>query len=531
MMVRLLFVLLLLTAATAATASADDSGQANQLLVESVKLIQQAHSQETGAAKLPLLEQALANLNAIIEQHPSTDLAVKLITNQPLGNLSLQALTREIEALRERIAEQKEREAEQKRLEAERQAEEERLKAEEEAEEIRKRRCLESLDMTDPACHEWTNLIVRIRIQGGDLDGALATVQSADTELSKDDAFRNLSGALARARRIDEATKMANSITNSYKRASALLFVTRIQAADGDLKHIQTLAEQAKQGTDQDRILAYVIEEQIRAGQFADALISAKRITGTDRRNGEIRQVASGQLEAGLPEDALITAKEVESHYTRNSIYRDVAEHYARAGQLETALRTADLATDKDGRPISNEHFHQELRVIAQASAGNFAEALTIAQAISHGPWREGAIKSIAQAHLDAGDPDAALDTLGHAHQDTFLTGILGSICQRYLEAGEAEKALAVAATMDTVFSKGRVIYHHLNNENFAPAIEIIASVDDSEERDRYYAALADSQARAGNTQAALAAAELIQDLTDRSSTKGVISVIREQTR
>ena len=81
-------------------ASADDVAQANKLLVEAVKLIQAAGTEQTPSEQIPLLEDALDKLNEIVKQHPTSDLAVKLITGQQIGNISLTELADAIENLK-----------------------------------------------------------------------------------------------------------------------------------------------------------------------------------------------------------------------------------------------------------------------------------------------------------------------------------------------------------------------------------------------------------------------------------------------
>ena len=54
----------------------------------------------------PCWKGALAKLNEIIEHHPSSSLAVKLITDQPIGSLSLAKLTDTVDTLRTEVARQ-----------------------------------------------------------------------------------------------------------------------------------------------------------------------------------------------------------------------------------------------------------------------------------------------------------------------------------------------------------------------------------------------------------------------------------------
>ena len=76
-------------------ASADDPAQANRLLVEAAQLFRQANQAGT-TERLALLESAFAKLNEIIKRHPSSELAVQLITEQPIGFLSLGSLARAV---------------------------------------------------------------------------------------------------------------------------------------------------------------------------------------------------------------------------------------------------------------------------------------------------------------------------------------------------------------------------------------------------------------------------------------------------
>ena len=101
--------LIFLACLSVVPAFADDRAQANRLLVEAAKMIKAAETVEGPEEKLSLLEDALAKLNEIIERHPSTDLAVKLITEQPIGSLSHVWLSNVVKILRaERSVQQQE---------------------------------------------------------------------------------------------------------------------------------------------------------------------------------------------------------------------------------------------------------------------------------------------------------------------------------------------------------------------------------------------------------------------------------------
>ena len=83
-----------------ASAVADDTAQANRLLVEAVRLVEASELEPSPEGKFALLGQALDNLQAIIGQYPSTDLAVMLVTGQRVGNISLAGVREALDDVR-----------------------------------------------------------------------------------------------------------------------------------------------------------------------------------------------------------------------------------------------------------------------------------------------------------------------------------------------------------------------------------------------------------------------------------------------
>ena len=82
---------------------ADDDARANRLMVEAVSLIQASEREPSAAGKFRFLKEAHDNLVEIVDQHPSSDLAVRLATGQAVGSVSLSGVREAME--RARIAE------------------------------------------------------------------------------------------------------------------------------------------------------------------------------------------------------------------------------------------------------------------------------------------------------------------------------------------------------------------------------------------------------------------------------------------
>nr|ANO58283.1 Sel1 domain protein repeat-containing protein [uncultured Alphaproteobacteria bacterium] len=75
------------------SAWADDNSEANELFVGAVKLVKSADEiEDDPIEKAAVLEEALGKLNEIIDNYPSSDLAVKLISGQSVGNITFEGI-------------------------------------------------------------------------------------------------------------------------------------------------------------------------------------------------------------------------------------------------------------------------------------------------------------------------------------------------------------------------------------------------------------------------------------------------------
>ncbi len=80
---------------SAGSSLADDTGEANELFVGAVKLVKSTLNVEGLEEKADALEEALAKLNEIVDDYPSSELAVKLISGQRIGAISLEGVSLE----------------------------------------------------------------------------------------------------------------------------------------------------------------------------------------------------------------------------------------------------------------------------------------------------------------------------------------------------------------------------------------------------------------------------------------------------
>ena len=76
----------------------DDNAAANRLFVEAVKLLEQAEAASTPEEALKLYQHVKGNIEAITNEHPSSDLAVRIVLGEPLGPINLDQLEHQITA-------------------------------------------------------------------------------------------------------------------------------------------------------------------------------------------------------------------------------------------------------------------------------------------------------------------------------------------------------------------------------------------------------------------------------------------------
>ena len=257
-------------------------------------------TKQTLAEQLPLLESALAKLNDIVENHPSSDLAVKLITGQQIGDISLAGVADAIAAL-SRLQNQ----------------------------EAVRSTCLESLDAANPECREWLHDIARAQLQADDLEAALETAKlivdvSTQQRLLRDIAKERNARVYRylRAGNLKGALAAAKSIEDARARDRAFNAITQTQVE--------------------------IVDDQLQAGNLEDALTTAKSIQSGDVRAQKLHVIArtqvemvDTQLQAGNLEGALATAKSIEYIVIRDQAFHDIAEVQAQAGNFHDALAAA----------------------------------------------------------------------------------------------------------------------------------------------------------------------------------------------
>ena len=482
MMVRLLFVLLYLTAMPA---SADDTAEANRLFVESVKLLLQADALDAETDKLPLLEQALSKLNGIIDQHPSSDLAVKLITNQSIGDISISNVRSQISSTKERIA-----------LTAARQAEKERKDAARETAEAQKQRdyeaCMATLDLGEPACKPLIAHIAHIHIKAGNIQTGLAILDRPD-----------LAGPSILSDTVRDLIKGGN-----HQEAAALF--DRIENPSG-------------------YVFSVLAEGQAQAGDYDGALLTLSRLAGTNRYDMTAGFISRRQALRGDYDDAKKTAQLITDTTKQAEQHHLIAYHQARTGDLDSAYETVGLAprpSPQDQTPL-----HKKLAAIYYAYQGDYAQAQALASALTDPKRASDTYRAITLAQAEAGHFADAAQTAANVTVEPYRDAITHQTIDVLIESGHLD---AAADTIQKLDDPARFMFlsalapAYATRGGVAVALATAQQIERPDTRDYTFHDLVIIHAQTGNLTAAEAALEAIQNPEEIAYTTGIFTAIRQ---
>ena len=385
---------------------ADDANRANRLLVETVKAMQSAERTMITREKLGLLETVQHNLRTVIDHYPSTDLAVKLITGQAIGNISLDGVDKVIE--------------------------------------VAKEACLKS---PTSACLFSLSVIAAGKIEDADWrDWRLEDIASAKA------GDGNFGGAFNTAKKIEDVNI----------RASALFQIALEAAQAGDFRTAEVYLER---GLATENIEAYVITRhrykvltdivsaQARAGDLWDALSNVQKMDAESRARA-LKGIALGQAQAGHFWGAFHAAMKIEYARSRDKVLADIVSAQAQAGDVKGALANA--------RKIGQHHYPFALAdiAVAQAKSGDkikakemFGQALAAAEKFRE---KSSVLMKIASAQAQAGDAEGARNTAEKLKFALYRARVLIKIAAAQAQAGDVDgakqsfaEALAAATEME----------------------------------------------------------------------------------
>ncbi len=335
-------------------AQADELAKANRLFVAAAQLIKSSQDRKSDAKKLEQIETALEYLNQIIKRHPSSDLAVKLISGQSVGFINLEEVAEAAEKIRGKTT-----------------------TAACYGAPITK--CVLELALLDAKKIEW----------GFWRDLLLGEISATYAEVLGD---------------FEKASAVVQLVEHAALRASYLRNTVSYQTKSGDFKAAFYTTKTIKTLYSRSRALSTIAEAQAKAGDtkaaqatFTSVIKLAKELSLNNpikTRSTALSEVAAAQAKAGFIKGSQLTlilarseAKTIEgpTAYISKTLAAKAKEEIDRASGLIAA---------------------------AKAKAGNIKESFELAKIIENAEYRSSALISVAEVQATAEKIEAAKASL-----------------------------------------------------------------------------------------------------------------------
>jgi tetratricopeptide (TPR) repeat protein len=374
---------------------------------------------------------------------------------------------------------------------------------------------------------------------------ALAAAEWIANEDSRGDVLIRLAEVLARAGQFDQALAIAEGVgserrglLSNWRIGDALCKVAQALAQVGEKQRAAEAANRALgvvEGIENERSretgLYNVAPALVQAGLFDQALAVAERIKGKRSRAHALIRLAEVSAQAGQFDQALAVTEGLEDKWARARALCNVAQALVQGGEKQKAVDAANWAlAAAEGIRVELYLLIQLAEVLAQA--GQFDQALAVAEGIGDEEARAAALSGVAQALARVGERQRAAEVASQALavteglEDKWARAyVLGEVAQALVQGGEKQKAVD-AANWALAAAEGIEVEPYLLIQlaevlaqagQFDQALAVAEGIETADERGVALSKVPEVLAQAGQFDQALAVAEGIGDEEARS--------------
>lgn len=331
---------------------------------------------------------------------------------------------------------------------------------------------------------------------------------------------------------LDRALSNAASVADPYRRAGALASIARAQvlvddthAADGTIRAALTAAQQIAERAFQDWVLQEIVLAQIATDDMIGARQTADRISTERPQGAALAAIAEIQLRGGYLADAQATALRIRNAGAAGEAWRQIVVFQIAMGATTSARETVRRIDDDFYRALAA----GDLAVI-DVHNGDIDRANAMAARVRRA-HRSQVYGRIALARVDTGDVRGAVLTLAKIDDELYRALVQGRIAAQRTAAGDNAEAQQLFASalklMDGVRDSSHRKALSLSQlariqavsgdipgaqECLRRAITASGAMTNGQQRDDALDVIARSQARIGDSDAALATAMQIKD-------------------
>ena len=355
------------------------------------------------------------------------------------------------------------------------------------------------------------------------LEEIVELAQSIESESLRIEALKGIAAAIAGVGELPHALKVANAITDDYYKTEALIRISEALIAAGEEELALIALEQGPQVVQRIPANIGLEKEQSRfalslalckAGGVEQALLLAEEVRDPSDKARVLTAIARNLFESGDRQQALTVLKrslelagQENGDFMKSIILPDIAFLFADLGDFGQALAVAAKLDDPGTK------FEILARkAAALAEMGELEEALKEARAIQEPGDALGRV-AVALARKD--DVPKALEVANTIENEYHRGRALVGIAEAQIEAGHVEQALEVLdrlAASDPPFEAGFLVSSLARSEKLGIALEVASRLKDSSQKVLALVEIAVAQFQAANIEESL---QILQQALD----------------
>lgn len=331
---------------------------------------------------------------------------------------------------------------------------------------------------------------------------------------------------------LDRALSNAADVTDPYRRAEALASIARAQVlvddthgADGTIRAALTAAQQIAEPAFQDWVLQEIVLAQIATDDMIGARQTANRISTVRPQAAALAAIAEIQLRGGYLADAQATALRIRNAGTAGEALRQIVVFQIAMGATTSARETVRRIDDDFYQALAS----GDLAVI-DVRNGDIDSANAMAAHVRKA-HRSQVYGRIALARVDLGDVPGAMQSLAKIDDELYRALVQGRIAAQRAAAGDSAQSQQLFSSALSLMNGVRDSDHRKAlslsqlariqavggdvagaRECLRRAITASNAMKTGQQRDDALDVIARSQARIGDSDAALVTAMQIHD-------------------
>lgn len=213
--------------------------------------------------------------------------------------------------------------------------------------------------------------------------------------------------------------------------------------------------------------LGEILAAQAKAGLASDAMNSARRIHDPQLIIVALRDIAKSQADAGRHAEAMEAVDIIPDLNNQIEAYISITEIMAKRGEAELSIKTSKHLLEYLGKvedPLTKVAIRSRLVVILYESGEraeakkNMDSALAIARRIYDTHTREKALRHVASAMAETGDPERALELIKGTTNGAGDVPVLMAAAAGHALSGRPDAALSTADAIEAVRYRALVL-------------------------------------------------------------------------